>query len=144
MRCEEKSGFLMLRKCENVAETECVYCRKKLCSEHTYAVTPEQAAKLRPTGAGQKLVACLQCFRQYREAGQPVDQQQQQQQQSPQPGRMPGQQGGYNRDPYYDYPYYGGYHPFFWGTGYSDHDRRVFDQQGSSSAGETEPGVLDS
>lgn len=137
MRCEEKTGFLMLRRCDNVAETVCCYCGKKICHEHTYAISQEQAMALStpPTG---RAVACLTCFREH-------DQQAQAGQQpgQPQPGR--GQQpydpdmrdgGSYypRRDPYYRYPYYGSYYPYYWGSDYTDRDRSTFrNHQGAAS-----------
>lgn len=147
MRCKEKIGFLMLRRCENVAETQCCSCRKNLCSEHKYALSSEQALLLPSQPTGSLAIVCLECFRKLspqREASKrPMDQQEV-------PGQPQGLQGQRTAnstdpaDPYYTYPYYGTYHPYVWGTDFSDHDRRVFDNQGVGTGDDGVESPLDS
>lgn len=132
MRCEEKPGFLMLRKCENVAETACCYCGKRLCNEHTFALNQAQLAALTDVPLDGRALACLECFRQQQAA--------QQGQTGPVPPRDPRTADPY--DPYYNDPYrrspYGfGYYPYMWGHDYSDRDRRVFDQRQGDATGDT-------
>jgi len=127
MRCEEKSGFLMLHRCDSPAETTCVFCGKPICSQHTCALTADQLAELGPSSTMGTPVACLECFKSHKGIIGPN------QNQNPNdPNAQYGGYGGYGRpyyrDPYYSYPYYGGYHPYYWGD-YSDRDRRSFDSQ---------------
>ncbi|MHB9133216.1 MAG: hypothetical protein ACYDBB_19270 [Armatimonadota bacterium] len=137
MRCEEKTGFLMLRHCGNVSETVCVYCGKQLCSEHTFALTETQLAALPQGSQMGRPLACLECFRQQQQGAQPG-----------QPGQQPVQSGlnpqqqrqpwgrdrdPYSNDPYYHYPYYGSYHPYFWGDSYGHRDRNAFHNSGADA-----------
>ncbi|MHB9026977.1 MAG: hypothetical protein ACYC7E_22810 [Armatimonadota bacterium] len=155
MRCQSQLGFLMLHRCEGVAAYKCVQCGRNVCPQH--AVFPDQAPQAAAAGTGQPgmtapppggvdvtsmpappppssmptpppganvdAVICPECARKSRQQQRPND------------------QGAYTRDDYYGYPYYGGYHPYYWGHDYNDHDRHVFDrdqdQAGVSDAQES-------
>ena len=126
MRCEERSGFLILHRCERMAQYPCTYCGKQLCVEHAFAVDPKALAAapvqappssvaIAPPNASQ-VIACQACLR--------VPQAQQAQ--TGQTAQTPGP--GYRDDYYYSYPYYGSYHPYAWGYDYDERDRRAFDR----------------
>jgi hypothetical protein len=116
MRCKETTGFLMLRRCENEAMFQCCYCGVELCGEHSNVVYESQPppvaaspnAPQKPPMGGQT-VACKKCLHLQQGQGQ-------------------GASRVYD-DPYYSYPYYGSYRPYFYGYGYSDRDRRVFERE---------------
>lgn len=35
MRCQERKGFLILKKCGNPATSRCEICGKQICNTHT-------------------------------------------------------------------------------------------------------------
>lgn len=114
----------MLRRCEGPAETQCSVCGKQLCSEHTFALSPDQMTMLSIQPTTTRAVVCLACFRKT---------QPQQARQATQASQAADQRRrpmfADDNDPYYRYPYYGSYHPYLWGSDFSDRDRRVFDRQ---------------
>lgn len=131
-RCQENTGFLVLHRCENPAEFDCVYCGRRVCHEHGRPVeapvvpaTPPPAvpdaggamAPPPPPAAAAQAYACLTCLRNRQQ----------------QPQKQQGVGPGYN-DPYYQYPYYGSYRPYHSGYYYDYGDRGVFDRDRSSSS----------
>ncbi|HEY3415536.1 MAG TPA: hypothetical protein VGM23_01515 [Armatimonadota bacterium] len=134
MRCQSQIGFLMLHRCENLAQHKCTLCGRNVCPQHAVfpgmdqpvaataqptaapipGVPPTMSAPPPPGGTEVEGVICQECARK--------------QQQTVQQGPYQ-QQRGFYRDDYYGYPYYGGYHPYYWGYDYNDHDRHVFDRQ---------------
>ncbi|MHB0937873.1 MAG: hypothetical protein ACYDCO_25125 [Armatimonadota bacterium] len=138
-RCQENTGFLVLHRCENVAEFKCVSCGRMICAEHGRPVDapPEQAAAQPsampagamappppPAGAVQNY-ACQTCLKNR----QPQQQQTEQQQ---------GVGAGYYGDPYYHYPYYGSYRPYHSGYYYDYNDRSAFDRDRGTPADTTD------
>lgn len=137
MRCEEKSGFLMLHRCDRLAQFPCAYCGKQLCAEHAYASNPNQPPAAADTSAmpptlsqrmptNEEVVVCQACYHTRR---QPQTAQQQ----------HPNYRDNRYYDDYYPYPYYGGYHPYYYGSDYDDRDRRAFDRdQTAQSTADTD------
>jgi hypothetical protein len=136
MRCKATTGFLMLRRCEQEAMFQCVYCGKELCGEHSTvvydtaapqpapaAVSPDAPAK--PPMGGQS-VACPTCVRKQ------------------QLTTGTGAAAGAFYDPYYSYPYYGSYRPYFLGAHFDDRDRRVFDRKNQPASDVTASDVGES
>jgi hypothetical protein len=128
MRCKATTGFLMLRRCESEAMFKCLYCGAELCGEHSTVVydsaqpPPAEAVPQKPPMGGQT-VACPACTRKQQ-----------------QPSAATGVVG----DSYYHYPYYGSYQPFYFGTHFSDRDRRVFERQNQPVSDVTESDVGES
>ena len=144
MRCEEKTGFLMLHRCESVADDACCYCGKKLCSEHTFALDAQQAAALAEQPISGRALACLACFRQHRPAQEEPPAQQSQPEDPTAQHRQRYRDDRY-ADPYDRYPYYGGYYPYIWGHDYSARDRSAFERASADpNTGETGATALDS
>lgn len=130
-RCQENTGFLVLHRCENPAEFNCVYCGRRICHEHGQPVdAPAQAPAPPPPPPNASGVmtpppppppppgltqayACLTCLRNRQQQGQQQAQRQ-------------GIASDY--DPYYTYPYYGSYHPYQSHYYYDYGDRGVFDR----------------
>lgn len=34
--CQEKTGFLIMHKCKNPADSQCTHCGKYICAKHTH------------------------------------------------------------------------------------------------------------
>ncbi len=134
MKCSEKTGFLLLHECGNIAETRCIYCGKNICNQHTYALSQEMVLKLpQIPPPNVKAIACLECFRKNRinqpqTTAQPTD-----------PTRK-NLAGNPNRndpdnDPGYRLPYFGGYMPYILYSDFNNNDRKVFNNPGYGTSG---------
>ncbi|MEI6520566.1 MAG: hypothetical protein WCO98_11110 [bacterium] len=138
MKCAEKAGFLLLHECGNIAETRCIYCGKHICNQHTYALSQDMILKLpQIPPANVKAIGCIECFRKNR-----VEQPQNSTQQSQTSGGMQQNLTGTpnsntrsninnpDSDPNYRYPYFGGYMPYIFYSGFNNNDRTVFNNPG--------------
>ena len=117
MQCEETTGFLMLRRCQNTADFTCAHCGKGICSEHATVLAQESPGTtsepaLQPAAAppvpGQSVI-CQTCLRKQQ-----------------QPAQQP-------QNHYYHYPRYGSYTPYYYD--YDDDDRAVFDRDAAGRSG---------
>lgn len=134
MRCQENSGFLMLHRCESIAEYQCAQCGRKVCGEHAVAADAPVPTDVTAAGAPPPMPApgsgmvCTTCARKRQ-------------------GQIPRQGGVQDNDPYYRFPsyggYYGGYHPYHTGYYYDDSDRRAFDRDQASAKDATETAAGD-
>lgn len=73
MRCQDNTGFLVLHRCERVAEYQCVACGRKVCGEHAIPIDSPPPTALGdtrtpdgllpppppPAGAGELTHKCL-------------------------------------------------------------------------------------
>jgi hypothetical protein len=55
MNCEEKKGFLILKRCENSASLECEICGEKICEKHSREKEFREGEKI------VKKILCLSC-----------------------------------------------------------------------------------
>lgn len=122
MRCQENIGFLILHRCEKVADYQCVQCKRKVCRDHATPVEdplPPQEAGAAPsaTPAADGTFICATCARKRQQVSQQT-----------------GRNTTMDDDRYYRYPYYGSYYPYYADNYYDDRDRGVF-QRGATDAG---------
>ncbi len=149
MKCAEKTGFLLLHDCGNIAETRCIYCGKHICNQHTYALSQEMILKLpQIPPPNVKSIACLECFRknriihQQKPASTSDDSIRQNLDETPTSNQRKNL-NNQDTDNDYRYPYFGGYMPYILYSGFNNKDRSVFNTSGYGSS-ENSSDMLDS
>jgi len=158
MRCQENTGFLVLHRCENEAVYQCSGCGRKICPQHGAPLSPTHTAAPQPTpppvssstggllpapppppptGIQQAPYLCQTCRRRQPDTAPPPGQ-------VAQPGQSAYQRGrAVDDDPYYRYPYFGGFIPLHSPYYYDYRDRSAFDRAPSSTSS-GEPDALGS